>query len=326
MISIIIPVYNGEKYLRRAIDSVLKQAGCWELIIVNDHSTDNTSAILAEFVSGNARIRVVNSESKGVTDARLTGARAALGKYLFFMDADDELPENIVSKMEKCIEDYPSVDIVIGDIIEIREQKNTYHKYGEKHFDDASQLFDWIIDNRTGYLWGKAIKRDLFMLIPYVPSELKFCEDYIQMLQLTLYAHQIKHICEESYIYYQNPESACNSIKSKEDYARQFYDLSVALGDLTEIMNGKISVRNLNRVKVMFLFYCRLYLSVSGGWENGISKVRSRYKEWMSDKALELDRLYDKKRRRQTKIAYWIPWLIAMIYVPVLRYKYNRIK
>lgn len=328
MISVIIPVHNGERFIKRAIDSVIAQHGDWELIVVNDHSTDCTAQILAWYASDRKLpITVINSTDFGVTEARMCGAKQAAGDYLFFMDADDELPPDTIEVMTSKIAIEPDVAIVIGDIVEVRDKVETTISYGDHDFNKSTQLFDWIIDNRMGYLWGKAIRKELFLSLPYVPSNLKFCEDYVQMLQLTLFAKKVTHVGTESYIYYQNPQSACNSIKSKSDFYTQFYDLSAALCDLIDMMLSRNILQNkINRIKVMFLFYARLYLAVAGGWRKDIANLRYKYKAWMTDNSLMTDKLYDKKRKRQTLLAYMAPWFIAMAYVPLLRYKYHRIK
>jgi glycosyltransferase involved in cell wall biosynthesis len=89
-ISIIIPVYNVEKYLRRCLDSVKNQTWQdWEAICVNDGSPDNSAAILAEYAARDARIRVITQENGGLSDARNTGIKAATGEYILYLDSDD---------------------------------------------------------------------------------------------------------------------------------------------------------------------------------------------------------------------------------------------
>lgn len=331
MISIIIPVHNGEKFIRRAIESVKSQCADWELIIVNDHSVDATEEILIEYASDDDRIRYISAVSTGVTDARMSGVVEASGEYVFFMDADDELPSGVIKAMDDAIKNDCELDLVVSDIIDVYEDDNQPHNYGEKSFTDGRQLFNWIIDNRTGFLWGKAIRKELFESLEYVPSELKFCEDYVQMLQLSLKSKKIKHIGIPGYIYYQNPDSTCNTIKSRGAYANQFYWLAVALKRLTELSDFKnydlyTIPAPITRLKVMFLFYLRLYLAVAGGWKNDSSNLKQDYKRWMNDSINYTEPLYDANRRFQTRIAYYFPRLVATVYVPVLKYKYHRIK
>ena len=89
-ISVIIPIYNVEKYLRRCLDSVKNQTfQDWEAICVNDGSPDNSAAILAEFAAGDARFKVVNKENGGLSDARNAGMQVATGEYILYLDSDD---------------------------------------------------------------------------------------------------------------------------------------------------------------------------------------------------------------------------------------------
>lgn len=102
LVSIIMPAYNAEKYIEEAIQSVLKQTYTnWELIIVNDCSTDKTEQIIKKYQEQDQRIRLCSLiKNKGVANARNTAIKNAVGRYLAFLDSDDMwLPE----KLEKQI-------------------------------------------------------------------------------------------------------------------------------------------------------------------------------------------------------------------------------
>lgn len=89
-ISIIIPVYNVEKYLRRCLDSVLNQTFTdWEAICVNDGSPDGSAAILSAYAARDARFKVITQENGGLSDARNTGMKHATGEYILYLDSDD---------------------------------------------------------------------------------------------------------------------------------------------------------------------------------------------------------------------------------------------
>jgi len=91
-VSVIIPVYNAEAYLRQCLDSVVNQTLCEiEIICVNDGSTDDSAAILNEYVSKDRRIKILTQVNSGQGAARNSGLAVAQGKYVYFMDADDEL-------------------------------------------------------------------------------------------------------------------------------------------------------------------------------------------------------------------------------------------
>lgn len=103
--SVIVPVYNVEKYLRECLDSVLNQSyPDWEAICVNDGSTDGSAAILEEYAQKEARVKVVSQPNGGLSAARNTGLKAASGEYVLFLDSDDWLEpqalEVLASKLD----------------------------------------------------------------------------------------------------------------------------------------------------------------------------------------------------------------------------------
>ena len=106
-ISVVVPVYNCEKYIERAIESVIKQTyDNWELIIVNDGSKDSSLQIAQKFAGKDARIKVIDRENRGVSVARNIGIDEASGDLLMFLDADDWFEEKafetIGMKLLKC--------------------------------------------------------------------------------------------------------------------------------------------------------------------------------------------------------------------------------
>ena len=106
MISVIIPVYNVEEYLRECIDSVLKQTyKVFEIILVDDGSTDGSGDICDEYVEKDARVRVIHQENQGLSEARNEGFASASGAYVYFLDSDDwilpEALEELIDKAEK---------------------------------------------------------------------------------------------------------------------------------------------------------------------------------------------------------------------------------
>lgn len=106
-VSVIIPVYNVEKYLRKCLDSVTAQTyTALEIICVNDGSPDNSSEILEEFAKKDSRVKIINQANKGLSGARNTGIEAATGDYIVFLDSDDwidtEAVESAVGKTENA--------------------------------------------------------------------------------------------------------------------------------------------------------------------------------------------------------------------------------
>lgn len=105
LFSIIIPCYNVEKYICRTIDSVLNQTfNNYEIILINDGSKDNTGKILDEYRKKEKRIKVIHQENKGVSEARNIGIKKALGKYIYFLDGDDTIDENLLLKANEIFD------------------------------------------------------------------------------------------------------------------------------------------------------------------------------------------------------------------------------
>ena len=104
LISIIVPVYNVEKYLKKCLDSILSQTyKNFEVIIVNDGSPDNSQKIIDEYKKKDKRIIVLEKENGGLSSARNYGIEHANGKYISFVDADDYIEKDYVEKLYDCI-------------------------------------------------------------------------------------------------------------------------------------------------------------------------------------------------------------------------------
>lgn len=115
LLSIIIPVYNAEKYIRQTLDSILSQPfRDYELLLVNDGSTDGSLVILNEYAKKTPLIRVINKKNEGVSATRNRGIREAKGKFLYFMDADDLLHPKFLTLMTGELEK-AGADIVVCD-------------------------------------------------------------------------------------------------------------------------------------------------------------------------------------------------------------------
>ena len=106
MLSVIVPVYNTEKYLGDCIDSILAQSyDDFEIILVDDGSTDKSGTICDEYAERNNRVKVIHQENGGVTNARKTGVRNACGTYFSFLDSDDWIhPEMFERMVDRCMD------------------------------------------------------------------------------------------------------------------------------------------------------------------------------------------------------------------------------
>ncbi len=196
MISIIVPIYNAEKYLHRCIDSILEQTfSDFELLLIDDGSTDQSGVICNKYALKDKRVRVVHQENGGEMAARAAGVRISSGKYLYFVDADDEImPDTLTSMFSYMKED---VDIVAF----------------ENQYDGNFSIVDYaeiLLSFRLWAVWGKLYRRYLFDdYVLDVPSSFKVGEDFLTNLRI-LKNMKGYVICKPQYKYLynrQNPES-----------------------------------------------------------------------------------------------------------------------
>lgn len=167
-ISVIVPVYNAEKYVAKSIESLMKQTlKEIEIILVDDGSKDNSGAICDEYAKKDERIIVVHKENGGLADARNAGMKVATGKYIMFLDADDlfetDSCENMYNMIEKTSSDY-----VIGNYQMTEEDGTRYEKPAfdiEKYQDFELNKHDFIksffVMNSTA--WNKIYRRQFLL-------------------------------------------------------------------------------------------------------------------------------------------------------------------
>jgi glycosyltransferase involved in cell wall biosynthesis len=130
-VSVIIPAYNSELYIKEAIDSILKQSFThWEMIIVNDGSTDNTQAIVEEFIVKDSRIKLIVQKNSGSALARSTGFIHSQGKYIYFLDADDRPKSNTLERLYLALEKWTEAVASYGNIVEVDLHNNVIFKPG----------------------------------------------------------------------------------------------------------------------------------------------------------------------------------------------------
>ena len=163
LFSIIVPVYNTEKYLKKCLESIVNQTfDDYEVIIVNDGSTDGSEKILEQYKQ-NEKIKIVKEKNQGLSVARNTGVDKSSGNYLLFIDSDDYIELNLLEELYKNIVDEP--DIVRYQLRVI--EKNTNYDYYEQAFDitDGIKAFNMLeqykyIDVAPLYLINKTFYRN----------------------------------------------------------------------------------------------------------------------------------------------------------------------
>lgn len=179
--SVIIPTYNRAHTLERALKSVLRQRFTdYDIWVVDDGSTDQTAQVLKLYAD---KINVFQTENKGVSAARNLGIQNSTGKWLAFLDSDDEWLEEKLQKQYEFIQHNPETPLVHGEEIWIRNgvrvnPKNKHKKFGGKIFSKCLPLC--LISPSAAVL-----KRELFTEVGYFREDFPVCEDYDLWLKIT---------------------------------------------------------------------------------------------------------------------------------------------
>ncbi len=180
-VSIIIPVYNTEKYLKKCIESLIKQTySNIEIILINDGSTDNSRNICIELKNKDKRIIFLEQKNKGVSAARNFGLKNAKGNFITFVDSDDYVHKDYVKKMLECIIKY-NADICECSVQKIDEQNHNLDKIILK--DEIMNQKDFIkekyanLNNITDFVTHKLFKKSILNKEQF--PQFNYSEDYI---------------------------------------------------------------------------------------------------------------------------------------------------
>lgn len=206
MISIVVPVYNVEEYLRECVDSVLQQTyGDFEIILVNDGSTDSSPAICAEYAQRDGRVRLIHQENQGLSAARNTGIDAARGEYLLFLDSDDYLPEGTLENLHGLAVAH-NADFVTGPFLRlfengsIRPARMRDPIHGVEVYTGYDKMDNYIrVPKQTNSVWGKLFARELFSEIRFPVG--KLFEDVFVTYRLVHNAKRLVLTEKPSYVY-----------------------------------------------------------------------------------------------------------------------------
>ncbi len=209
LVSIIIPAYNTEKYIRECIESCFRQTyQNIEIICVNDGSKDNTDKIINSMLSEDSRLKVIHQENAGVTAARMAGTKAAKGHYIFYLDSDDMITDYCIAVLMQHSEN-GTVDMVSGNfqIIEKNERVHTIasDSLTVKSFNGYNCFLE-IFRQCDQPLYPRLIKREI-CLQTNTPFSIKWAEDAAMLFQIISLCKRTTYIDEIIYFLRCNPES-----------------------------------------------------------------------------------------------------------------------
>lgn len=228
-LTIIVPVYNTSKYLKRCIDSLLKQSNSeMQILLINDGSTDDSEKILKEYEKNNPEIiKYYKKENAGIADTRNYGISKAEGKYIMFVDSDDYIKENLLENLRQYI--LKDIDIVKFKLERVNEDGQVLEQVngpvfsnltGEEAF-NLLAFWDVLLDSPCVYAFNKEL---------FTKNDFKFKvgtehEDFGLIPLVLLKAKTVTSIENYGYCYVQSE----NSITRNEDYTRTLKKFNDAL-------------------------------------------------------------------------------------------------
>lgn len=221
LVSVIVPVYNVDKYLAQCIDSLIIQTyQSLEIILVDDGSTDESGSVCDAYAKKDSRIQVIHKENGGVSVARNSGILEARGSYICFVDADDVVKPDYILYLYKLLKRYKA-DISACNYIKISSEekekiKNKRIKKRTKVFTSIEAIKSMLYKKEiTGYSYLKLIKKELIEGELF-NTQLKLVEDFDFMFRVIKKAKRVVYGNKILYLYYQNSGSCMHDSNWKK--------------------------------------------------------------------------------------------------------------
>lgn len=311
-ISVIVPVYNVEKYLPRCLDSIIKQSYTdLEIILVDDGSSDNSGIICDEYAKMDTRIKVIHQENGGVSSARNTALTACTlgGDYLSFVDSDDWLEPGFYDFIAGNSSNF---DILIFDyFLAYEDFKKVIYQFSEdQELDTAECLLEMSKFNVPSFVWNKIFSKKLFEKIRFPVGQ--YYEDQAVMHLLIDKAEKIFYQHKALYNYYQNEKSISHSVNEKT--YRDFFYVNILRGRFLKKYYPDVYEYHLSYIYSALAKICWIYSSNN--------KYRIRYKELkkiVSNRLLK--NMFNMKIQGSTKIK----MLLCMLPVDSLKIVYGKL-
>lgn len=255
MISVIIPAYNVEKYISRCIDSILAQTNRdWEMLLIDDGSSDGTGSICDRYASQDERIRVFHRKNSGVSAARNLGIENSVGEYLIFLDADDRTEPEMLSELLNATET-ENVDFSACDSFkDYLEPDGSIRTVSAKKWGDMKQPkivsgkdMYYTVFLKSATLWNKLIRRDTIGDVRF-NCTLSYGEDTDFLLRVMRNAKSCIIIPYQGYHYFINRSG---NVRSAEIDKRSIELLNNAVNVYRELSEKNMSALGVYRITVV---------------------------------------------------------------------------
>ena len=236
ILTIIIPVYNVEKYLEECLESIVSQSlQCFDVILIDDGSTDSSGSICDRYEANNNNFKVIHKQNGGVSSARNEGIKVSKTKYITFIDSDDFISKDFISNLVQPILDYDDIDFVQAGFQSCDPLTSTNGTI--QHYDyycgiDPIKVFNEF----RGMSFSKIFVLDVVLKNHiFFDTNVSLAEDYIFTLQ---YLYYVKHYCfiPEIGYFYRRAEGSL-STKTVVDYGKDKYFVTTKFDAIMKYMS-----------------------------------------------------------------------------------------
>lgn len=226
MISVIMPAYNSERYVSEAIQSVFNQSDTnWELIIVDDGSSDRTPEIIDEYAARDCRIKVFHRKNSGASAARNFALDHACGQYVTFLDSDDRYHTDRLKIMRSVLEQNPECDAVFADFKAFQGDISTNEPVdGSKTALIGEDILKTVIsDTKKHFVCNAMLKSEIAKKVKFAP--LRFAEDFCYFRDCARHFGQIAQLDAALYYYRRDNPNAMTGHFFTEKYVPDYMKL-----------------------------------------------------------------------------------------------------
>jgi glycosyltransferase involved in cell wall biosynthesis len=297
-LSIVIPVYNVEKYLSRCLDSIFRQEfkGHFEVIAVNDFSDDSSSLILDEYCARYDNFKVIShSENRSLAVARKSGIDEAKGEYLMHIDSDDWIKEGALNEIFQNIKKYNNPDVIVFNY-ERNDGKKTLlinnEIIVESYFSqevDKSNFQKFFL----GGVWNKVVKLNLVKNMVYGNTYMNTTEDLIYCTEIFLDSNSFLFVPKSLYVYFVNRKSLTSLVSPEKYFKSQVlvYDLLIQIKEKRFVKNNYIKTIDNYLYSFLMLEFFKTHF-VGKVKQELIDELQTKYNKFSVDnKFSDLERI-----------------------------------
>lgn len=250
--SIVIPVYNGENFIRRCYQSVLEQTfDDWQIVFIDDGSTDESLSTLNDLASSNPKIKVITQRNMGLASARETGLAGADGEYIVFLDVDDFLLPNALRIFnDGFLND--NIDVVVSGFVLSENGKVLKEISYRQHIITGKEYLKELCQNKIRWqAWAKAYKKDLLTKVE-TPPEKTTGEDIALSLQVAALANNVFVDSNTVYDYVQQPQSITH-LKGEKLAKDSFFCIKFATDRIIKKFNSEEIKTSIDSIYLLIL-------------------------------------------------------------------------